>query len=387
MSCLGISTAAAVRMVPRALSRIFFGQCLFGMLFFILLLGSVLCTGQGQAAQRSAEVSKQTEQRVFTIAYIETGHYWSYDNLLAGIKEGLKKQGWGARVVFPDELRVSLGWGDENRAHYREKARELLQRKDYDLLLSFGTEATQAVLAENNGRVPIVAGSISNPLVAGIVKSSTDSGASNFTTAFNTMAGQNMFLIFHQIVGFTKLGILYNNTEAGKSYSFVNDAREVGRDVGFSVLEYDKLSASETVDECLTGIKELHKLGADAVFLSDLNCVDLEAVDPSPIYAYLDANKIANFSSTNRELVRNFAMMGLLLFDDRAVGNFQARQIIDILSGAIPGSLSMLVPYNYRLLINLEVIANNGIPMLPATLIEADEIFLKQLRMSKKVSP
>lgn len=318
--------------------------------------------------------------RVFRVAYLETGPYWSYDLMLEKIRAGLARHGWDKAVTFPAELRFSLGWGEENRAGYRGRVREIFRRDDIDLLLSFGTEATQAALAENTGAFPIVGASISNPLAAGIVRSATDSGAPNFTTFLNTDAGPYMFIVFHQLVKFKKLGLMYNNTEVGKIYAYVRDAQEVGRERGFTVIEHDRLSAAETVEECVEGVKDLLARGAEALFIPSLNCVDLQSVDPTPIYDLLDAGRIPTFAADDRDQVKHFATMGLLVFDDDAVGLFQARQIILSLMGARPGDLSMIMPHNYRLIINLESAVRNGIDLSSNVLITTDELYLKQRR-------
>lgn len=358
------------------------------LLLLIAALGIFAVASQGHAGSSTAGGKERPAPpppagKVFRIAYLETGPYWSYDEMLAKIRAGLAHHGWAKAVVFPADLRFSLGWGDENRSEYRNRVREIFRREDIDLLLSFGTEATQAVLAENTGKFPIVATSITNPLAAGIVKSATDSGAPNFTTFLNTEAGPYMFIVFHQLAKFKKLGLMYTNTEAGKIYAYVRDAREVGRELGFSVLEYDQLSSAETVEECVKGVKDLLARGAEALFMPNLNCVDLQSNDPTPIYSLLEARRIPTFAADDREQVKHFATMGLLIFDDKAAGIFQAKQIINSLMGKRPGDLSMIMPHNYHLMINLESAAHCGIDLSPNVLIATDELYLKQLRLKK----
>lgn len=348
--------------------------------FFAALL--LLATALNLSPCPASAALRKTEP--FRIAYVEAGPYWEYASLFNSIKKGLQTKGWDDRVVFPPELTLSLDWGEESRKLYREKVRELLSREDIDLVLSLGTEATLTVLRENPRRLPVVAGAITNPLDAGIIKSPTDSGADNLTTCFNPLAGRHMFITFHSLVDFKKLGIMYEKSEQAKTYAFTSEAIDTGRDLGFEVLVYDQLSAAATVADCARGVRELHQRGADAIFISEINCFDLDAVDPSPIYDYLDANRIPTFSASDRAQVRNFAMMGLLLFDIESVGLFQAGQVIDILNGASPHDLSMLAPVNYRLLINLEVAEKNGMDLPMDVLIMADEIFLKQERLERK---
>lgn len=322
--------------------------------------------------------------KVFRIAYLETGPYWSFSQALQHIRDGLRERGWEEKVEFPEDLYFSLGWGSEDQKLYRQKVHTILQRKDFDLLICMGLDATRTVLAENDGRIPIVGVEISRPLSNGIVKSPTDSGAINFTTALNQESGRFMFLVFHQLVGFRRLGIMYHDSPVGRSYGYVDDARETGRDVGFEVVEYNRLGVEEPFADCLAGLKDLHDRGADAIFIPNLNCFDLSEVDPTPFYRFAEEKKLPTFAADDREQVRHFALMGMNQYDPAVTGKFHAQQIIDILSGKKkPGELAMTAPYNYRVFLNLETAEKVGVEFEHQLLITADQIFIHQEPLKK----
>lgn len=345
------------------------GPRLIVLLLGLAFLNAVFVRTPAQAAEN---------QQVYRIAYVEASPYWNYPQYLKRLRAALNDEGWGARVSFPDDLHFSFGKGDEARKTYREQARAILARNDYDLLLSFGTEATMALLAENIWGRPIIGCSINNPIAADIVKSRYDSGSPYFTTAFNSEASKYMFLIFHELVQFKRLGIMYNNSEASRIYSYVAEAHEVARDRGFTVVEYDRLRADESLEDCMAGVRSLHEQGMDALFVSSLTCVDLEQNDPSPMYDFLYAKKIPTFAVEDKEQVKRFALMGHSLYDEKALALFQARQAKAILSGKKPGELPMTVPFNYKLLINLTAASKLGITFSLDVLRTADEIYLEQ---------
>ncbi|MEA4838562.1 MAG: ABC transporter substrate binding protein [Rhodospirillaceae bacterium] len=347
-------------------------------LSFALIVAGL--AGPGAAFGADADIPAPPEKKIFRIGYLEAGPYWNYPVLLDKIRSGLEKAGWGGAVRFPDEVHVSLGWGEESRKTYNQRVRDMFAKGGFDILLSFGTEATKIALAENPGRVPIVGVSISDPLAAGLVAGPEDSGVRNFTTALNVSPGSFMVMIFSRITDIKKLGVMYNDSEAGRMYAYVADAREVGREYGFEVLEYPYLSPDETVGECLTGAKALVERGATALFIPNLRCVDLAQSDPAALYDFLDSRKIPVFTGDDREQVRRFALAGLLPYDEGAMAAFHVNQIARILSGAVPGDLPMVLPFNFRLLINLEAAQRNGVVFSEETLVTTDEIYLKRYR-------
>ncbi|MDR3299555.1 MAG: hypothetical protein LBU43_06030 [Candidatus Accumulibacter sp.] len=327
--------------------------------------------------------------KIFQVASLKSSDYWLYDSVFKKLHAALGARGWGDAIVFPDTLQYRLESGshspdsDSDTDSQASAVRNIWARGGFDLLLSFGTIATQHVLNENPGTIPVVGGVITDPVGTGIVSSKTDSGVDNFTTALNDNPGSSMFLALHRIVNFKKMGILYTDTKFGRSFSFVNVAVEVARDIGFEVLSYTDISSEDTVEECLAGVKNLYNRGADVIFFGSLTCIDLTVSDPAPVYDFLDSKNIPAFVADDRNQVKKFATLGVVNFDSHEVASFHADQIIRILSGAKPRDLPMIVPFNFRLLVNLEAVRQNKLDLSLDVLLEADEIYTHRLRDKK----
>ena len=167
------------------------------------------------------------------IGYLEAGPYWIYEATFKAFKKSLQEKGWGDRVEFPGDAHFSPGWGDEHVAEYKERARELMEREDIDFIVSMGTAATTAILKVNNGKKPILAMGVADPITSGFIKNIHDSGIDNFTIRVVPNRWKIMFEIFYDVVHFKKLGIMYVNTESGRAYGNVKDAREVAKEKGF----------------------------------------------------------------------------------------------------------------------------------------------------------
>jgi putative ABC transport system substrate-binding protein len=327
--------------------------------------------------------------KIFQVACLKSSDYWLYDSIFTKLRAALNARGWGDAIVFPDTLQYSLESGSysldsgSDTDSQASMVRNIWAQGGFDLLFSFGTSATQRVLNENPGTIPVVGGAISDPVSVGFVSSKTDSGVDNFTTALNDNPGSSMFLALHRIVNFKKIGILYTNTKFGRSFAFVDAAVEVAREIGFEVLSYPDLSSEGTVEECLAGVKNLYVRGADVIFFGGLTCIDLTIADPTPVYDFLDSKNIPVFVADDRNQVKKFATLGVVNFNNDEVASFHADQVIRILSGAKPRDLPMIVPFNFRLLVNLEAVRQNKLNLPLDVLLIADEIYMRRLRGGK----
>ena len=65
---------------------------------------------------------------------------------------------------------------------------------------------------------------------------------------------KQMFTLFHKVVRFKKLGLLSIKNADGRVFSNMDDAREIGKALGFKVIEYDKIHFTDNADDCMEGI-------------------------------------------------------------------------------------------------------------------------------------
>ena len=228
--------------------------------FFATLAAALCCAACLCASVQAAPPPAPTEQmaapaqahaqpkpsRPKVAAYFEAGPYWEFTLLQKEIIKALRQRGVADRIILPDNLRISPGW-DASESVYRAEARKLMQNPDIDVIISMGTEGTKALLAENNGKTPIMSVDVADPAGTGIVDRVTGKGAPNLTIRY-IKDNNAVFALFLRVLPFLRLGIMYHDSPEGLSYSNVREAREVARERGFTLVEYPSLDKAESVE-------------------------------------------------------------------------------------------------------------------------------------------
>jgi ABC-type uncharacterized transport system substrate-binding protein len=312
--------------------------------------------------------------RVYRIGYLEGGPLWRYNTLFEALRASLVRDGWERRIQFPPDAHLGGSWDNSFQSEPTRKAVELMRRTDLDLIIAMGTQAALALLAANNGRTPIVGMEISDPIGSRLVRDERDSGTANFTTAVIPNHWINMFRVFHSLMNFKKLGILHENTVTGEAYSNVNDAREVARERGFTLVEDTTIAETASPAQCLEGIKRLIGRGIDAFYVSAQRCFDWNGGDPRRLLRQLNTAKIATFAREGTPVVQLGALMGASTFDLNRIGSFHAGQIAAILGGKRPSSLPMVLPMELGLSLNLQTAKEVGVDFPMNVLVAADTI-------------
>ncbi|MCF8111981.1 MAG: hypothetical protein K9J85_10895 [Desulfobacteraceae bacterium] len=308
----------------------------------------------------------------YKIGYLEGGSYWLFSDSMEAVKESLQSRGWLDRIEFPEDARFSPGW--DNKDQWSKKASELMDRKDLDLIIAAGTDATKAILEENNNKTPVVAMAVSDPIASGLVESGEDSGVDNFTIRLDPGRYRRMFEMFHEVVDFDKLGLIYPDTESGRQYTNLEDAREVAEERGFEVLEYGGIT-TESTEDCLQGIKFLLNQDMDAFFIPSLLGFDWQESDVEKILNYLNEKNVPTFARNGSRDVKAGALMGFSTVDFSRRGSFLSDMIISILEGEKPRSLNMVDKGSPKISFNLHVANKIGFNPPYDLLSATDELY------------
>ncbi len=345
------------------------GTRLFSLAVACVVCGLLFLSGAAQAAKPAPQ-----EKRVFRVGVLEAGPNWVHDRMLEALAEGFKAKGWDKRVEFPKDARSIGAWNPDGRASTPYLAAALMARNDLDCIIGMGTEAALALLANNNGRTPIVAMTLSDPVASGVVKSEKDSGVANLTTCIIPGQWLNMIRLFHSVVKFKKLGVMYQDTKPGRTYSNVEDARDVAREKGVPLLEYGRLESGADAKQCMKGLDALLAQGMDAFYIPDVPCFDWTVNDPRPLFEHLARHKVATFARTGLPLVQLGAFMGSCSFSMLPLGAFHAEQMIAIFKGRRPRDLSMFMKDDLGMALNLETARKIGRDIPSDVLVSADVI-------------
>ena len=187
------------------------------------------------------------------VAYYEGGEYIDYQQIFTETIKGLMNLGWIKVVNIPKQTgeqtkdlwtwlstqaqsdyiefvadgHYSANWDDDLRKKTVDQITARLNRKkDIDLSIAMGTWAGKD-FANDNHNTPTIVLSASDPLSAGIIKSVDDSGFDHLHATVDPSRFERQVRVFHEIIGFNKLGVAYENSVNGKSYAAIDVVQKV----------------------------------------------------------------------------------------------------------------------------------------------------------------
>ena len=339
--------------------------------------------------------------RKWRIGYYEGGPYVNYPANLEAIAKGLAELGWMEGVSLPetgdpsDARRVwrnlglagsnyiefvsdafySADWNTALRTANRTTVLERLRGKGLDLMIAMGTWAGQD-LANKRHSVPTMVVSCSDPVASGIVYSPEWSGIDHVHARCDPNRYIQQVRLFHDIVGFKRLGIVYENSVVGRSYAALFDVQTVAGERGFKLIACEAPWSEMSDRMCTRNLVQCHETLApqiDALFLTVHKGVDLKHMDE--LLGPLMAHKIPTWSQRGPQEVRHGVLLSIARGDFRSIGMFHATIMAKIFNGAHPGDLNQIFEDPKRIAINLKTAQAIGFT-IPRGLIQvADEVY------------
>ena len=344
---------------------------------------------------------KQKINKPWVLGYFEGGPYSDYKKILtetvtAMMNDGLLEQKripafsgeqtaelwtWLAEnlsnsmITFSKDFYFSADWDEKKREKYQVEATELLINKEVDLLIAMGTWAGQS-FANNQHNVPTIVMSASDPISSNIVRSIEDSGYDHVHATIDPERYQRQITLFHEVIGFKRLGIAYEDTVEGRSYAALDIVLQKAEQLNFDVIPCFTLSdisdsnkANMSVIDCFN---ELSKK-TDAIYVTVQGGVNRETLPT--LVEIVNKNKIPTFSQSGVDEVKKGMLLSLSQAGFKYVGDFQADVIKRVISGESPREISQFFEEPPRMAVNIksaEIIGFNP-PLILLGL--ADEIF------------
>ena len=314
------------------------------------------------------------------IGYYEGGPYINYPANLKAIVKGLAKLGWLSDIHFEkpedptdsssvwlalsearsDYLQFvkkaynSADWDDEKRIRNREVVLDRLAGNQLDFIIAMGTWAGQD-LANHHHSVPTMVVSTSDPVKSGIIKSAARSGFDHVHAKCDPRRYLRQLRLFHDIIGFKRLGIVYEYTDVGKTYAAVSDAEHVAKRRGFKLVPCGARWSGVPQEVRTREVMECHKQLApqiDALYVTVHAGVDLKRMDE--LLAPLVAHNIPTWSQRGPQEVRHGVLLSISRKGFEAVGMYHAFIMARILNGAKPGDLNQIFEDPKHIAINLK---------------------------------
>jgi putative ABC transport system substrate-binding protein len=319
---------------------------------FISLLG-------GAATWPLAAHAQQTAMPV--IGYLSSRSPEDTTHLLAGFRQGLADGGFVEHQNVTIEYRWALGQYD----HLPALATELT-RLPVIVVVSTGGEPAALAAKAATSTIPIVFGTGTDPVKAGLVASYNRPGGNATGINFQTVDMETKRLgLLHELMPQSKnIAFLYN-PKFPAAEGQLHDVREAARTLG---LRINALHAS-TDDEINAAFRTMVQQQTAALILAADPFFDTRRSQLVVLAAYNSLPAIYQF----REYAAAGGLMsyGIDAVDAyRQIGLYTAR----ILKGARPFDLPVMQPTKYELVINLRTAKALGLDVPPTLLARADEV-------------
>ena len=375
-----------------------------------VLLGLMICclwvVPAGGADKKNYPVKPTTNHgQKWRIGYLEGGPYSNYPLNLKALVFALADIGWVEKVdSIPQESETDTSlmwqWISKNiRSNYitfvsdafwssnwdinalriqnqRAVIKRLNTRKDIDLMLAMGTWAGQD-LANKKHNVPTVVISSSDPVGSQIIKSDQDSGFDHINARVDPTRYERQLHIFHDIIGFTRLGIVYeSDTVEGKTYAAISDVEKLARERDVEILSCHAPFSKVTQEEAFQAVLQCHHELApkvDALYITVHRGIDLQRMPEllAPFYQY----KVPTFSQSGSQEVQSGVLLSIARAGFKYIARFHAQTIAEIFNGAKPRNLDQLFEDPPRIAVNTGTARIIGYDPPVEILNMADEIY------------
>jgi ABC-type uncharacterized transport system substrate-binding protein len=335
------------------------------------------------------------------IGYVGSGDYIDYSRTLRAIVQGLAQLGWLTVPDIPEDLDARQMWNflAENvksknvtfvadawqqpgnfdatlRPVVRAAVSQRINEKnDLDLIIAMGTWAGQD-MAALGAPVPTIVASTSDAVGARIVASAQDSGLDNLHARVQPERYQRQVRLFHEIVPFKILGMVYEDSAEGRTYAAVPAVEQVAQEQGFEVKSCDAPSSNIGIQQAEQNALDCYSELAsqvDAMYVSVHRGVTIHNIaDVATILRHAEVPSFAMLGSTQ---VRAGLLMSLAQADYSYVGLFHAETIARVFNGARPRQLSQIWIDPPKIAVNLETARRIGFDPPVDILLAADEVY------------
>ena len=353
-------------------------------------------------ARRLQGRATTNDGKKWRIGYYEGGAYINYQQQLTETVKGLMQLGWVETADLPKQSGESTDtlwkwlsteakseyiefiadahytalWEKNTRTEIEDEiVLRLNNDKDIDLMIGMGTWAGKG-LANYRHRTNTLVFSTSNPISSGIIKSVEDSGFDHVHVRVDPKRNERQLKVFHEMVGFHKLGVVYEDSIAGRSYAAIDTIEALAKTHDFEIIRChtksdisDKKLAEEGVIKCFNQLAKK----ADAIYVTQQGGVNSRSV---PFLVEIaNENKIPTFSQSGAGEVSYGVLASLSRAGYKYVGRFHAETIAKVFNGAQPNQLNQLYEEPPKIALNLKTAEIIGFDPPIVLLGATDELF------------
>lgn len=356
----------------------------------------------------SQSIIHSTEHKKIRVLYYEGGPYYDYKTNLISLFEGLEKLNLVNSIDFSDFIKnktsqnsqevwdyvcdrlesedlelhkedfYSSYWEEDVRHKNKETILNRLKdpNNDINLVIAMGTWAGLD-LVNNSHSVNTMVISCTDALKAGIIKKINDSRFPHVFVEYDPYIYYQQINLFHSIFDFKRLGVVYTDSEDGKTYVAYDDIMKLSEEKNFEVLTctyngYEK-DINKLVEDGKRCVDELSSK-CDAMYFGDQAFMKYNYL-PYVIQSTID-NKIPTWSHHGLEHVRRGILMSKAHeYEFKKKGVWQANILYNIIHGATPYKIKSIWKDKTELVINIEVAKKIGFNIPESLLNVSHKVF------------
>ena len=274
----------------------------------------------------------------------------------------------------PDEFYRLIFMSEKEKAEF---VRHMNEDNEVDLILVMGTAAAKFI-KENNIKTDVMIMSVTNAYEAKIVNGTEYSGIDNIWAHISPNRYYNQLNVFYDLFGFKKLGVVYEDSENGKSEIAYKDIKRFADGKGIELVEVPvmadrKIDGDEQYEQKM--MAGFHRLAgkADAVYMTNCGYRTPEKI-PEYLQPLYDAGTPV-FSQTGKNDVKNGATLTVVRYSFQEIGSFCAEQFLQIMNGKRPGELVQSYDESQAICFNIAAAERAGLKLPFKALLSADIIF------------
>ena len=372
----------------------------------IFLISSFATTALAGDVSYSTIPKHPSSNKKWRIGYIQGGDYVDYRKTLLATVAGLMTLGWikpadiqrfsesdvetiwkwlaeesrSDYLCFVRDAFYSAQWETNLRENVVEDISKRIQKKgDIDLLIAMGTWAGQDV-SKRSLNANILVMTASDAVASGIINSPHDSGAKNLHAHIDPTLFERQIRLFHDLVKFNKLGIIFENSSAGRSYAGIESAEHLSKELNFEIITC--FAVSDIPDEDQREAAYLSCVDKIATKIDALYVTPHGGVTENTIPLIIERSmnhRLPTFSQSGSHEVEKGLLMSLSRINFKKVGLFQAAIMANVFNGAQPGDLAQAFEEPLNLSLNMGTAESIGFIPSAAVIAAADIIYQRKI--------
>lgn len=369
------------------------------IIFIIIVLG-IIALARFSSKVFSVDPTLHDNEK-WKIAYYEGGSFIDYKLSILGTVKGLMEFGWIEPMNIPDfqneyDMKVvwnylarnveskyiafledafwSASWDDSIRIRVRKDAIDQFNKGDIDFVIAAGTWAGQDLVNDEH-ETPTMVISSSDPIKAGIIDRADDSGYDHILVECDPDRYRKQIELFHDIIGFERLGVIFEDSEDGRIYANYNDLEKVSKKRNFKLIVCHAQEGNSEEESFDNAKKSYHILApiVDAMWVGLHQGESVKFM--SKLLQSMFEFKVPTWCVLGEPAVEKGVLLSITHQDFNEMGLWYAQNIAKIFNGAVPQKLPQTFENKNHILINSETARRIGY-RIPGSLLEiADKIY------------